>query len=77
MPPDDEPPVGRWVHSFEEDHDGTCTVGAIGRGDAPERHEGTWRETAPGTITCAAHGQTLRVTRTGSDRLELVNEPDP
>jgi hypothetical protein len=100
MPPTDQSLFRRWVHSFEEDHDGTAVYrpaefpfprargrrelefrddgtfvyGALGRGDAPEHHTGTWQDAGDGSVLGVAGGRRLRATLADADRLEVVDE---
>jgi len=67
-------PPARGRRELELRPDGTLVYGAIGRGDAPEHHDGGWQPTAAGSVEGTVAGRRLRAVLVEPDRLEVVEE---
>lgn len=77
--PADAPlPPARGRDGLEFRPDGTFVDHPIGRGDAPDSHEGSWRKQADGALEVTTAGGGSRVLRprlVAPDRLELTPGP--
>ena len=78
-PADLEFPPARGRDGIEFRPDGTFVNWAIGRGDAPEPREGTWRRVEGGQLrvtTAAGRERVFDVVSLEPDRLELAPRTD-